>query len=165
MFISTNDLGYYGTVVQTDHKSIQDLLAVSKEEAAKYVITTKESLTNLELDTLYQNKEKWQSFCNDVVIYFTFRYKIDDTPIPLIPACFARNVCRPICLLCANESAKFKCSVCGVRYCSKKCQIDDWLTHKPECMVPDLQPIISTESERPILSPELPPGVDLNECL
>jgi hypothetical protein len=33
------------------------------------------------------------------------------------------------CLYCC-ESAKLKCSVCGIFYCSVKCQKEDWKSHK-----------------------------------
>lgn len=42
------------------------------------------------------------------------------------------------CIVCNNE-ANFVCSCRTVFYCSKKCQKSHWKTHKPLCVIPDVE--------------------------
>ena len=92
VYIHAGELGYKDVIIQTTHREIMEALEVPVSECKKMMPIARKMFQNKNIESMYATKDKeWINFCNDIVLYYVYRFKVHGK---LIPIC--ELGCKPI---------------------------------------------------------------------
>jgi hypothetical protein len=148
-FYINSDISGLPGIFISDYTSMRKYLTNLKKEKH---INLEYVLTHIEAK-LKKHKSATGQIKNDinilsyVVTYYALTQILHNKPTPIISnkegealmkqisgLSIKPNKNDKVCTLC-NKSASKKCPVCYTRYCSSKCQHEDWDIHKKICKI------------------------------